>query len=165
MSQANIPEIKIKLTNIDKFVEVIALVATLLVIIIPLWHYSILPERIPIKFGSDGIANNYGGKASIFILPIIHIFLYLGLTGLNFLPHLFNYTREITEANASVQYKMAIQLMRNIKCIMALAFSFLSYKIVQSAINEQSNMPIAFPIMLVAVLFATIGLYFYKASK
>ncbi len=116
------PRIEIKLSPTDKLFEIAAWAAFVLLWALPIVSYQGLPENVPIHYGFTGQVTNYGNKAIIFVLPLVHTFLFIGLTVLNKYPHIFNYPVEITEGNALQQYKNATRLFRYCKFIITLMF-------------------------------------------
>ena len=86
------PKIEIKLTQTDKILEAIGYSMLVIYWVMTIVSFSTLPENIPIHYNGLGEVDNYGGKASIFLLPIIGTFLFTILTVLNKNPENFNFT-------------------------------------------------------------------------
>ena len=63
--------------------ELIPVLLLLLVIYIAFSNYSALPDRIPIDFNSQGIAEDRANKNMIFLYPGLCVFIYLLFTALN----------------------------------------------------------------------------------
>ncbi len=115
-------KIKIKLTKLDKIVE-IAGWAIIIAIWLLLWlHYFDLPEEIPTHYNIHGKADAYGAKYNLFFLPIIATILFVSITILNRYPHIFNYPTPITKENALRQYTLATRLIRGTKLLTSILF-------------------------------------------
>ncbi len=105
----NKPKIRPNLSTTDKAMELIGWIVVLGIWILPLYYYSGLPESIPIHYNGAGEVDSLGGKASIFILPIISTILFIALTILNKYPHVFNYPVQITEETPLVNIQKQLE--------------------------------------------------------
>jgi len=65
--------------------ELIPILLLVLAIYIAFSNYSILPERIPIDFNSQGIAEDWANKNMVFLYPGLGVLIYLLFTTLNIL--------------------------------------------------------------------------------
>ncbi|KPK22973.1 MAG: hypothetical protein AMJ70_04605 [Dehalococcoidia bacterium SG8_51_3] len=63
--------------------ELIPILLLVLAIYIAFSNYSALPDRIPIDFNSQGIAEDWANKNMIFLYPGLCVFIYLLFTALN----------------------------------------------------------------------------------
>jgi len=159
------PKIKIQKTNLDKWLEIIAIACLIILFLYPAINYSSLPEKIPSHFGGNGLPDDYAKKASLWILPIIGLFLYLFLSWIQTIPHLFNYSVKITEENAERQYKISIRLVLIIKVICLSAFAYITWSSVRIALEKADGMGVAFLPILLILIFGTIGYTLYLSAK
>jgi len=136
--------LKIELTRLDYFIEILGILAAILLILLPLYYYNELPERIPRHFNYRGDADAMGPKFMILIFSSIGIGLYLMMSILNKFPHVFNYMVTITRENAFIQYKYAKRLLRMMKVSILFIFIYIS----------------AMQIFVVLDMFKGIGIYF-----
>jgi uncharacterized membrane protein len=114
--------------------------------------YSSLPDSIPTHFNAAGEADGFGRKASIVGLPVIATLLYIGLTLLNRVPHIFNFPTPVTEDNALKQYTNATRMIRYLKLILVFVFAGISYQTIQQANGTGEGLGIWFlPLTLVLV--------------
>jgi len=104
-------------------------------------QYAALPATIPIHFNLKAEIDNYGSKATLFILPVIITIVVAGLTILGRYPHIFNYPKKITAANALEEYSKATGLLRIIKLVIAVFSLIILFFIVQSAKAGHSTLP------------------------
>lgn len=145
--------------------EIVAIIFILLLIAFSLYHYSALPEKVPIHFNSSGVPNRFGGKGFVWTLPVIVVLLYVLLTIFTRLPHLGNYPVEITIENAKRQYRIATRLLRTMKMLIAATFFYIGFGKINIALGLQDGLSIFFhPIFLISV-FGSLGIYLYQVYK
>jgi len=60
--------------------EILALAFAVAPLLILLWAYDSLPERIPMHFGITGRADRWDSKSQAWIIPLIAILMYAGLS-------------------------------------------------------------------------------------
>jgi uncharacterized membrane protein len=158
------PQLKIKLTPVDKVIEFIGLFALVLMWGMALYYFFTLP----IRFDASGQPNDYGQKATIFILPVIGLCIYTLLTLLNKYPHIFNYPTNITAANALQQYTNATKLIRYLKTIIVVIFTLIVLFTCLTATDRRNGLGVWFLPAILALLFIP-NVYFiaksFKASK
>ncbi len=116
----NRPRIKIKPTKVDKIIDIISLSVVVAIWAVVSFYYAKLPEIIPIHFNANGIADGYGSKNHILLLPIIATVFFVGLYLLNRVPHIHNYTIKITPENAPEEYTKSTKLIRYVNLILVM---------------------------------------------
>ena|SRR5690554_4829709 len=159
------PKIKLELSRADKIFEIIGWL-----LIISLWgltitNYTNLPDTIPIHYNGAGQADGFGGKATIFTLPIIATVLFIGLTILNKFPHIFNYPTNITQDNALRQYTNATRLIRYLKLIVVIIFGLIAFKTIENANGEADGLGIWFLPLTMGLIFIPMTYYLIKTLK
>jgi len=159
----NRPRIKIRMTNFDRVAEFLAAVFMVALIVLPLIHYSDLPERIPVHFDGSGNVDGYGSKSTLLILPASGFLVYILLTILAPFPHIFNYPVKITPENAEVQYRLASRMMRSLKTLIIIMFTFICYQTVGIATGKTIGLGKLFlPVFLIAT-FGVVIFYFVQS--
>lgn len=158
-----LPKIKIRRTTLDWAIEFIGLVFLLILIALPLIFSSQLPERIPSHFNAAGVPDGYGSKLTLWILPVTTVIIYIGMTILEEFPHIFNYPVKITPENAITQYRMGTRLMRILKTALAILFSFLCYKTIQTALGTASGLGKVFLPVSLVLTFGVIVIYIVRS--
>ena len=153
------PKIKTELTAPDWLAEVVALISLVALILIPILNYNNLPATIPTHFNAVGVPDGYGGKGTLWLLPVIGFFMYLMMTVVQLFPQIYNYPVEITEENAPRQYRNAVRLIRTLKTLIIILFTFLSYKTVQTAAGTAAGLGKAFLPVFLLVTFGTVAFY------
>lgn len=146
------PKLQIQWEPLDWYLEILGLGAAIFLIAYPLYYYGQLPEEIPNHFNGKGQVNGYGHKSSIWLLPAIALGTYLFIWFLNRTPHLFNYTKKITEENAYRQYQLATRLLRIYNVIIAVFFAYLTYAMVKTGIEGGQQINQTIFLLFIAVL-------------
>lgn len=159
------PKIQLEKRPQDWVIEMATFIGLLLLIGLPILHYSALPETIPIHFNSKGVADGYGSKGTLLMLPIIGAVMFVGLYALNRAPHIFNYSVEITEENAEKQYRNGTSLMRWLNKVMTFSFAFIEWRVIDSSMQGQGNLGAYFmPVFLISI-FSPIVYFIWKSRK
>lgn len=158
------PKTKIKPTVIDLLIETVGFFALMLMLMLPIYYYDQLPDKIPTHFGMNGEANAWSNKNSIWILPAVETVMYSGLWILVKYPHVFNYLVPITEENAYKQYQLATRFIRILNSLIAVMILFILYNSIQTALSIQSGLGNKMFIFLVAI-FGSLGAYIYASIR
>lgn len=159
------PKIIVEKSGIDYLMEILGILIIIAMFIYNIINYSNLPERIPSHFDVEGNVDSYGDKATIWILPVISLLLFISLYLINKYPHLFNYPVEITVNNAKEQYLKATRLIRYLNTLIAFIFAFINYKTIQIALGNAQQLGNGFMFFLIAGLFGGIVIYFIFSKK
>ncbi|MEI6049502.1 MAG: DUF1648 domain-containing protein [Bacteroidota bacterium] len=155
----NKPKIKISRTALDWAIELIAFFFLLIQIVIPLVYYKELPVTIPTHFNSAGLPDGFGSRSTLWILPVTSLFMYLLMTILEAFPQIYNFPVEITPENAPTQYRMATRLIRILKTVILIIFSFISYQTIKTAIGTSAGLGKAFLPVFLLITFGVIIVY------
>ncbi|TJY36351.1 DUF1648 domain-containing protein [Pontimicrobium aquaticum] len=156
------PRIKVPFETVDIIIEIIAI--TLLIL---MWSYTIvnyfeLPDTIATHFNEAGEPDGFGGKQTVWIIPIIATVMYIGLFILNKYPHMHNYMVNITEENALKNYKFSTRIVRVVNFLCALLMTYITYMIVASAFGKQFNLGSWFvPLVIGISIFLPIVIFVY----
>ncbi|MDR0392461.1 MAG: DUF1648 domain-containing protein [Planctomycetaceae bacterium] len=115
----------------DYIVEILSLVLVLTSVVFYIIYWIKAAEVVPTHYNAYGEADNYGSKHTLLILPGLNILIYVAFTILNKYPHLFNYPVAVTEQNATSLYRIAAKMVRYMKLLICLLFTFLIVSISQ----------------------------------
>lgn len=129
------PKIKLTLAPIDEWLESLCFIGCVWLWIYCIKAYRILPETIPTHFNLKGVADDYGSKATMFILPSVATAIYILITVLNQYPHIFNYMVKITADNAEKQYSFATRMLRVVKLIVIVLIGVICIMITKATSN------------------------------
>ncbi len=101
----------------------------------------------------------------IWLLPGIGAVLYGGLMWLANYPHLLNYPVRLTTDNIYRQYRYAQRLLRVISSLVVVMLAFIKYMGIQVTFGQLDAIPVWPVLLMVAAMFATVGVYIYSSLK
>jgi len=159
------PRIKIEPDLFDKIIEGIGILGLLLLIGLPFFYYTKLPDIIPIHYGLNGKPDQFADNRMIWIIPIVETIIYIGLSIFNRYPDIFNYPKKITEENAERLYRFASKMIRVINTEVVLVFSYLTYAIIQTALGNQIGLGSYFIPFSLFLILGTIGYFVVEMKK
>ncbi len=151
------PRLIPKTTIIDHLVEYFSILLVLGLCIAPIYFYNSLPELIPTHYNLFGQPDAFNPRWSIFILPALALMLFFGMSWLQKLPHIYNYPVEVNESNANYLYSTGVRLIRFIKLIVILIFSYITYSSIRVAIGQGKGLNIwILMIFILSIVFALV---------
>lgn len=152
------PVLKIQQEPIDLVFEWIGVLASIALIVLPLYLYADLPEKVPRHFGADGTPDAWGSRNYVFMMPFIGLILFVGMFFLSKVPHIYNYTVTITEENAPLQYKRSSRMIRMLNTAIILAFLYIEITTLRTALGKAEGLGSWFlPLFMVAMFGIPIG--------
>ena len=128
---------KSSLSAIDYVLEFLSLLSVLCTIILFVIFWIDAPKTVPVHYNIYGIADGFGNKTTLIILPVISIVTYVGLTLLNKFPYIFNFPVKVTAQNRLILYKNATRMVRWNKLIICLLFAVIVWQ--QIGISNRLN--------------------------
>jgi hypothetical protein len=148
-------------TLYDKILEIVSLIA-LLCSFYPVLLYSKLSNEvlIPVHYDLNGEVDGWGGRNSLWIMPLIVLGVYIGLSIVEKYPKAINYPCKVTEQNATYIHRMGVQLMRHIKLFSTLLSAYMNnfaYAVAMGKCSGSSNFII---VLLIAGLCLSAVIYF-----
>ena len=149
----NQPVLHLPKTGVEKMLDIVSILLIIINLVYLVSVWNTLPEQVPIHFNAKGEVDGWGGRAVIWLLPIISFFLWFGMTIMERVPHLFNYPIEITEKNAVFQYTNARMMSMFLKVEIILFFLYTSWESVHIAKGYEGVLGMAeLPILLILIL-------------
>lgn len=161
----NRPRIKLKHSFSDRILIGVSCMLLIAMWIYTFFHYSNLPDSIPVHFDASGMPTRFGHKASLFALPSIATVQYVALSVLNKYPHVFNYPISLNAENAERQYRNATQMMRWVNLMLLLLFSGLVWRIVNVVRVGSSTLDRWFLPVSIVLLFLPIVYFLVRSSR
>lgn len=153
----NHPKIDVKPTSLDRNLILFGWALVLLNFVVVLSFYPGLPDTIPIHFNLKGEADGFGNKSTLWILPIINLGMYFGMTMLvtKMKPWNYNYPTKVTEKNAPKLYAMRIRVMVWLNLGIALMFLTISLHAILLA-TKTINIDLGW-LIIVLIVVITVG--------
>jgi len=161
----NRPKISPGLTTWDRWLEILSIIFLIILLVLPAYFYSKLPESIPKHFNSAGEPDAFGDKITIWIVPVTGLILFIVLTILNRFPHTFNYLVRVTENNANVQYTLATRMVRVIKFLITAEFAYLTYHTIQTGLGNAAGLGAYFLFTTLVLTVGTLSVYIFLMLK
>ena len=157
------PVISLGLSPVLVTVELLAAIAILLAVLLIVQFWAVLPDRIPIHFGYRGLADAWGDKVTIWIVPAVAAIIFAVLTVVSRYPHTFNYPVPITSENARRQYLLGRGLLVWLKAEICWLSAFVVRQQILVALGNAQRFSIELLLGLVVLIFSTVGVYLFKA--
>lgn len=99
-------------------------------------HYRELPSSIPIHFDASGVADSYGSRAMLWLLPAINTLLVVLLTVVSRYPHRMNYPVKLTPSNTQALYRLGASTMQALQLSVTLLFSLITWQSARVALGH-----------------------------
>jgi uncharacterized membrane protein len=157
------PVISLGLSPVLVAVELLGAIAILLAVLLIVQFWAVLPDRIPIHFGYRGLADAWGDKVTIWLMPAVAAIIFAVLTAVSRYPHTFNYPVPITSENARRQYLLGRSLLVWLKAEICWLLAFVVRQQILVALGNAQRFSIELLLGLVVLIFGTVGVYFLKA--
>lgn len=74
-----------------------------------------LPEEIPVHFNGKGEIDRWGSKIELIILPFIGVFLWIIMSLLEKVPHMYNFPARLNEQNVEAFYLNSRKMLNEVK--------------------------------------------------
>lgn len=160
------PKIDVEPTKLDKKLILAGWALVTLNFIFVLFAYTDVPDTIPTHFNFKGEVDGIGQKSTIWVIPILNLALYWGMTLLlkKIKPHQMNYPVRVTEKNAAQLYAMSIQMLALLSIGIALTFFSISIETIGIA-KKWFNSGLAFTMGMIGVLTILPFYFIYKMFK
>ncbi|CAA9324494.1 protein of unknown function DUF1648 [uncultured Microcoleus sp.] len=157
------PVISLGLSPVLVAVELLAAIAILLAVLLIVQFWAVLPDRIPIHFGVRGLADAWGDKVTIWIMPAVAAIIFAVLTAVSRYPHTFNYPVPITSENARRQYLLGRGLLVWLKAEICWLLAFVVRQQILVALGNAQRFSMELLLGLVVLMLGTVGVYLLKA--
>jgi uncharacterized membrane protein len=161
----NRPVIKLSRSRTETVLDVISLFVIVSMIAYVAYEWHDMPERIPMHFNGKGEIDGWGNKMSLIALPLIGVIIYVGLTLLSKVPHVYNYPSQITHQNARGQYQNARLLINSLKTLIVILFGFIEWSVIQSAKEGNAELNLWVLGFILLILFGTIIFFIIRSIQ
>jgi uncharacterized membrane protein len=158
--------VKPRRTPADWLIEVIAAAAVIVVLVLPAYYWTSLPERVPSQFGASGQPSEWSARGFVWFLPAMTVVMYLVLTLVSLIPpRYYNYPWRITEENAPRQHRIVRRFLYVLKAELVWLFAYLTWQTIRVALGQADGLGSAFLPVTLTVVFGTIVCYFVRAAS
>ena len=157
--------IKPSLSILDYILEFFSLLSVLGIIILFVIYWVNAPEVVPIHYNIYGIADGFGSRTTLVILPIISVLTYIGLTVLNKFPHIFNFPVKVTEENKLFLYRTSTRMVRWTKLLICLLYASIVWQQIRIMNNQIENLDNVSFFILIACLVLCLIFYIVKMIR
>ncbi|MCC6412655.1 MAG: DUF1648 domain-containing protein [Saprospiraceae bacterium] len=159
------PKIELSLSYVDKVQEMLAVALLVAHVILVALNFAGLPESVPIHINYRDEIDGWGKKGTIWLLPLIAMFIYGLMTVLNRRPDKFNYPYRIKPENAEWEYLRATRVIRWMKLSIMGLLLMLTWRLIAEVRPEIGYAgPWLTWVALAGVLFAPLW-YLVKSGK
>ena len=130
-----------------------------------LLFWNELPVRIPTHFGITGVADGWGSKQSMILLPVVALAVYGVLTIAVQIGNPGNSLITITPENEERQKALMTSLLGWIKAESVWLFVFIEWQSIQVAMSRAQGLGGLFLPVTLAVIFGTIVYYLWRSYQ
>ena len=152
-------------TAFDYLIGFLALALLLCQILLPVWYWDQLPERLPVHYGFNGEADRFGSKMSLLLLPVVGLGIFILLTVVGRNPQAMNLPVRVTDENRERVYRAGIQFIYILRVVTAALFAYLIWGTIQVGLGAQPQLDVR--ILYGLLSGTTLGLvwFFINVSK
>jgi len=144
---------KLKYTIPQIIVEVIGVILLVTLFVILGIKYGSLPNKIPTHFNAAGEIDGWGGKLSIFTLPILGVLIYILTTVITFFPSSWNFsTSKMTPKNEVPLYQCMKTFLIVTKVEMVTMFFYTTLNILKGTAMSSMFVYIIFAVLIITGL-------------
>ncbi len=165
MEKTERPVIRMPLTRLEKFFELVAATGLFISVFLILNYWSALPDQVPSHFGVSGQPDNWSGKSILIILPAVSVFIYALITLLGRIPQYANYVVRITAENAERQYLLGRQFSSILKAEVIWVFTLINWAAIGVALERCRGLGVYFLPIFLTIVFGSVAIYIYKSVK
>nr|WP_299417137.1 DUF1648 domain-containing protein [uncultured Emticicia sp.] len=148
----------------NKILVFFAMLISILNLVYATYSFPNLPALIPVHFGIDGKPNGWGGKYTIFFIPLINLTLVCFMASVR--KHPFSYLNlpiKVSNNNVEERVKLGKQLLDLICVAISILFFFVELHIVKSSQNPISSNGLF--IVIISIVAAILGLSAFYTKK
>ncbi|MFK7906851.1 MAG: DUF1648 domain-containing protein [Chitinophagales bacterium] len=157
--------------SVDKIIGGIGFTAILLLIGLPIFYYSSLPDIIPTHYGFNGEADGFGSKNNIWMPSILGLTTYLSiLLIIKYIPVIGKTSLTTNSSEEKIpmtkkQIEITQKTLGILNTLMACTSVYIQYITMQTAFGYTGGLGSYFIIVLLLLTFGTLGYSVVKLSK
>lgn len=151
---------KIKNNKFDIIISIISILSLVGTAIFLIVSWNKIPSIIPGHYNSAGDIDRLTNKHSLIFLLVTGWILYIGMSLVEKFPNIWNIGVSVTEENKEKVYRILKNMIGNIKLLVALVFSYLTF---QSSTGD--NLPPIFLPVFMILMFGSIAFHLFCLNK
>ena len=159
------PVLDIPWTLTDRLVMTVGMVSLVVVVALPVFAWSGLPDRVPIHFGVSGEPDRWANRNMVWFLPVIGLITCFPMAVLTRYPHIYNYPWTITEENAPALYHLSRSMLIWLSAECALLFVYIEWAMLRTSTGEMDGMDVLAMPLILLVIFGTMGYFMYASWR
>ena len=121
---------KIKNSPADIIMEILGLIMLIGTPLYLLIRWSSIPDKLPMHYNFAGEIDRWGGKGEILFLVVMIWILYLMISLVEHFPSIWNTGVQVTSENRARVYRTLKYIVKTLKLVMTLIFTFLIFNTV-----------------------------------
>ena len=121
---------KIKNSPADIIMEILGLIMLIGTPLYLLIRWSSIPDKLPMHYNFVGEIDRWGGKGEILFLVVMVWILYLMISLVEHFPSIWNTGVQVTSENRARVYRTLKYMVKTLKLVMTLIFTFLIFNTV-----------------------------------
>lgn len=121
---------KIKNSPADIIMEILGLIMLIGTPLYLLIRWSSIPDKLPMHYNFAGEIDRWGGKGEILFLVVMVWILYLMISLVEHFPSIWNTGVQVTSENRARVYRTLKYMVKTLKLVMTLIFTFLIFNTV-----------------------------------
>lgn len=146
-----------RFSKLHVMLEILGIVVMIGMIVFVGIRYADLPELIPGHYNSLGEIDRWGSKSEIFIIPIVAILIYVGISTISFFPGAWNIPIKLTAQNQDQVFRCIRSMILFTKLEMLGIFSCIIYYV-----SYMKPLPVSFTPVTLIILFVTILFFVFR---
>lgn len=140
------------------------LAAILVMVTLTLVHWRALPATIPIHFGISGKPDGWGGKESIWVLPLLAVIVNVALSISSVFPAMQNLPFAVDRSRPEVQ-QLLLQMATTMKVAVVMVLAILNWLMIEVARGRLPGLgPFLLPVIL-AMILIPVSFYLVKLRQ
>ncbi|ANU25479.1 DUF1648 domain-containing protein [Planococcus versutus] len=148
----------------ERFFDKISLILFLSAVLYVITKFGSTPAQVPVHYDGTGKVDSWGSKSELFILPLVGVFLWIGMTILEKYPHTYNYLN-LKEDNRETQYKNGRLMVNVLKNEIVILFSFIIVQDIRIAIGTAEGLGIFFVPIYLVIIFSTVLFFIIRMLR
>lgn len=124
-----------------------------------------LTGPVPTHYDAAGNVNGWGSPATLLLLPVVAVALYLGITVVSRFPASFNFPVRVLPSARTAAEAITLNMIAWIKAELMCLFATLQSAMITSARGGRVGLPPLLMPAFLALIFATVGWHFVQILR